>query len=167
SPAPQPAPHHLPSRPQPLTPMSTATNLLVGGDGIPARFILPDRAEPIPYLIDADYLPAGMTQTQAVNAVKTALAAWTNVTSLRYTFAGIQSFGMAAPNVSASDGKLRIQVHDHYNYIGGGGGSGDTLGTGGHSWTIFNLSPGWTTGGNVLTSDFHKTISGYIVLAHT
>ena len=83
--------------PSPLTnPSSTATNLLTDTNGIPARFILPDRAEPIPYLIDADYLPAGITQTQAVTAVQTALAAWTNVTSLRYRFAGLQSFGMAA-----------------------------------------------------------------------
>src|SRR5262249_38178005 len=38
-------------------PVDTATNLLVDASGIPARFILPDRGEPIPYLIDADYLP--------------------------------------------------------------------------------------------------------------
>ena len=128
------------------SPSSTATNLMVGSDGIPARFVLPDRGEPIPYLIDADYLPAGITQTQAVTAVQTALAAWTNVTSLRYTFAGIQSFGMAAPNVTNDDGYLRIQLHDHYNYIGSGGGNGDTLGEGGHAWTILNTTNGWTTG---------------------
>ena len=81
-----------PKGPSPLaTPFSIATNLEIGGDGISARFVLPDRGEPIPYLIDADYLPAGMTQTQAVTAVQTALAAWANVTSLRYQFAGIQS----------------------------------------------------------------------------
>ena len=60
----QPSPQGVPT---PLA-MSTATNLLVGGDGIPARFVLPDRAEPIPYLIDADFLPAGMTLTQAGKA---------------------------------------------------------------------------------------------------
>jgi hypothetical protein len=157
-----------PGGPSPMDiPSSAATNLLVGSDGIPARFVLPDRGEPIPYLIDADYLPAGMTQNQAVTAVQTALAAWTNVTSLRYSFAGIQSFGMAAPNIGSSDGVLRIQLHDHYNYIGGGGGGGDTLGQGGHGWTILNLSPGWTTGGNVIGSDFHKVIRGYVVLQNT
>ena len=157
-----------PKGPQPLTsPSSIATNLLVGGDGIPARFLLPDRAEPIPYLIDADYLPAGITQTQAVTAVQTALAAWTNVTSLRYTFAGIQSFGMAAANVANTDGFLRIQLHDHYNFIGGSGGNGDTLGQGGHAWTILNTTIGWTTGGNVIGNDFHKVTRGYLVLQHT
>jgi hypothetical protein len=147
------------------SPASTATNLLAGSDGIAGRLILPDRGEPIPYLIDADYLPAGITQTQAVSAVQTALAAWTGVTSLRYQFAGIQSFGMAAANVTAADGVLRIQLHDHYNYIGSG--SGDTLGVGGHVWTILNLSPGWTTGGKVMGNDFHKVTRGYIVLQHT
>ena len=127
---------------------------------------MPDRGEPIPYLIDADYLPAGITQTQAVTAVQTALAAWTNVTSLRYRFAGLQSFGMAAANVAASDGVLRIQLHDHYNYIAGGGG-GDTLGEGGHAWTILNTTNGWTTGGSVVGNDFHKVTRGYIVLQHT
>jgi hypothetical protein len=31
------------------TPSSSATNLTAGSDGIPARFLLPDRGEPIPY----------------------------------------------------------------------------------------------------------------------
>jgi hypothetical protein len=147
-------------------PGSTATNLLVGSDGLPARFLLPDRGDPIPYLIDADYLPAGLTLTQAVTAVQTALAAWTNVTSLRYRFAGVQSFGMAAPNVSASDGVLRIQLHDHYNYLGGSSSSGDVLGDGGHAWAINTLSAGWTLGGNVAGNDCHKVVRGFIVLQH-
>jgi hypothetical protein len=148
-------------------PSSTATNLLADTNGIPARFVLPDRGEPIPYLIDTDYLPAGMTQNQAVTAVQAALAAWTNVTSLRYKFAGIQSFGMAAPNITASDGILRIQLHDHYNFIDSGGIGGDTLGEGGHGWTRLDLSSGWTSGGNVYGNDFHRVARGYVVLQHT
>ena len=159
----QPTPQGIPT---PLA-MSSATNLLTGiADGIPARFVLPDRGEPIPYLIDTDSLPAGMTITQATNAVKSALAAWTNVTSLRYCFAGFQSFGVAAPNVNASDGVLRIQLHDNYHYIASGG-TNDTLGIGGHAWASNNLSSGWSTGGNVAGNDFHKVVSGYIVLAST
>ena len=153
-----------PSGPRPLiNATSTATNLLVDANGISARFILPDRGEPIPYLIDADYLPTGITQTQAVNAVKSALAAWTNVSTVRYTFAGIQSFGQAAPNVSTPDGILRIQLHDHYNYTGGGG----ELGRGGHSWNALVLSSGWASGGNVFGNDFHKVLNGFVVLQHT
>jgi len=150
-----------------VTPASSATNLITGSDGIPARFILPDRGEPIPYLIDADYLPAGMTLTQAVTAVQTALAAWTNVTSVRYKFAGLQSFGQAAPDVPSSDGMLRIQLHDHYNYIAGGDSSGDVLGDGGQAWVIQPQSAGWTTGGNVAGNDFHKVVEGFVVLQHT
>jgi hypothetical protein len=158
-----------PSGPVPLgTPVSSATNLLVGSsDLLPARFILPDRGEPIPYLIDADYLPTGISQAQAITAVQSALAAWTNASSVRYQFLGIQSFGMAAANVTAQDGVLRIQLHDHYNYIGGGSGSGDTLGVGGHAWFLDSTASGWTGGGNVAGNDFHRVYNGYLVLAHT
>ena len=162
------APQVHPNGPVPsLSPNSSATNLITGSDNIPARFLLPDRGEPIPYLIDADYLPSGMTQTQAVTAVQTALAAWTNASSVRYRFAGLQSFGMAAPNIAASDGVLRIQLHDHYGYLAGGDSTGDVLGDGGHAWTILTLSPGWTTGGNVAGNDFHKVVRGYLVLQNT
>jgi hypothetical protein len=158
----------LPNNPAPMAnPSSAATNLLTNVSGIPARFLQPDRGEPIPYLIDADYLPASMTQTQAVSAVQSALAAWAGHTSLRYQFAGIQSFGMAAPDVNNDDGVLRIQLHDHYNFIGSGTGSGDILGEGGHGWVEANSPSGWTTGGNVAGSDFHRVSNGYIVLAHT
>jgi hypothetical protein len=147
---------------------STATNLLVDGSGIPARFILPDRRVPIPYLIDAQAWPAAFTQTQAINAVKSALAAWTNVTSLRYVFAGITNFGVAAPNVNASDGVLRVQLHDLYNYIPTSGGGSDVLGKGGHAWIVpSGPSTGWTSGGNVAGNDFHRTVQGYVVLNHT
>ena len=145
-------------------PISTATNLLTGGDRIPSRYILPDRGEPIPYWIDVDYLPSGISQAQAINAVQTALAAWTNATSLRFAFAGLQSFGRAAPNVDAEDGALRIQLHDHYNYLATS--SGDTLGQGGLYWTYYNLTTGWTTGGNVKGNDFHRATGGYVVLQH-
>jgi Matrixin len=161
-------PQGTPSGPVPLAvPISSATNLIVGSDHIPARFVLPDQGNPIPYVIDADYLPAGITQTQAVTAVQTALAAWTNVTSLRYRFAGIRSFGQAAPNITNADGVLRIQLHDHYNYIAGGDSSGDTLGDGGHAWAVFNLAAGWTLGGDVAGNDFHKVVRGFIVVQHT
>jgi hypothetical protein len=146
---------------------SSATNLLVGSDSIPARALLPDRGEAIPYLIDADYLPAGITQTQAVTAVQTAFAAWTNVTSLRYRFAGIQSFGAAAPNIVANDGAIRIQLHDHYHYLAAGSGSGDVLGDGGHAWAVLTLANGWTIGGNVAGNDFHKMVRGYVLIQHT
>ncbi len=102
-----------------------------------------------------------------MNAVQTALAAWAAVTSVKYTYLGIQSFGTASPNIQNGDGILRIQLHDNYHYIGTGTGSGDTLGVGGHVFDAQILSPGWTSGGNVNGTDFHKTVNGYIALAST
>jgi hypothetical protein len=159
-------PQAKPSGPVPaISPSSSATNLMVGSDGIPARFLSPDRGEDIPYFIDADYLPTGVTQSQAIMAVQAALAAWTNVTSLRYKFGGVQSFGMAASDVNIQDGRLLIQLHDHYNVIASSG--GDVLGVGGHGWIISTTPSGWTTGGNVAGNDFHKVTGGSIVIQNT
>ncbi len=148
-------------------PVSTATNLIEDGLGIGSRFLAPDRGETIPYLIDADYLPAGITLSQATNAVQTALAAWTNACSVRFVFAGLQSFGQAAPDVTNLDETLRIQLHDNYNFIASSGGGSDVLGKGGRTGLSLNLTPGWTLGGNVAGNDFDKTGNGYIVLQHT
>lgn len=143
---------------------SQATNLFSGADGLSSRFLQPDRAEPIPVFIDADYLPQGLTREQGLQAVLTALAAWADASSLRFHFAGFESFGMAAGNITLSDGALRIQLHDHYGLITGGG---ETLGRGGSRWSIKNLeSAGWTLGGNVQGNDFHKSVSGWVVIQH-
>jgi hypothetical protein len=157
-----------PPSPPPSGPNVSVTNLLFDASGPAARFTPPDRGEPIPYLVDADYLPAGITTNQALQAVSNALAAWSAVTSVKYTFLGLQSFGQASFNVTNLDGVLRIQLHDHYNYIGGGNGAGDILGQGGQ--TYYNtVLPGtsWTTGGNVRGSDFYLTAKASIVLSHT
>jgi Matrixin len=147
-------------------PQSTATNLMTELGGIPERFLQPDRGEPIPYWIDADYLPAGMTLTQAVTAVQTALAAWTNVTSLRYKLAGILSFGMGVCNMTITDGGLYIQLHDHYGCIEESS-SGDILGVGGNGAVSGNSPSGWTLGGNVAGNDFNRIDGATVVLQHT
>jgi hypothetical protein len=151
--------------PQPLnSPSSSATNFMVGSDGIAPRYLQPDRGEGIPYWIDADYLPSGITLSQAIVAVQTALAAWTNACSVRYRFAGIRSFGMAAGNVPDQNGQLFIQLHDHYGAITGGG---DTLGIGGRTLLVSTTPSGWTLGGNVAGNDFHQTIQGFVTIANT
>jgi hypothetical protein len=159
----------LPAEPEPATYgtaeaalTSAATNLVKGADGLAARFLQPDRGRPIPYLVDAEYLPAGITLSQAVWAVSTALSAWTNVSSVRFEFAGLTSFGQAAADVQSSDQTLRIQLHDHYNYVNGG----TELGIGGSSWKIQNTAAGWTTGGNVGGNDFHATTRGFVIIEH-
>src|ERR1035441_1843749 len=71
------------------SPQCSATNLMLYDGNLPARFLLPDSGQGIPYWIDADYLPAGVSKTQAVAAVEAALAAWSDACSVRYHFEGI------------------------------------------------------------------------------
>ncbi len=140
---------------------TTATNLLLDPVlGLPPRFVAPDRGDPIPYLVDADLLPPGISLSQALTAVSNALAAWKAVAPLNFEFLGVQSFGNSAKYVNASDGILRIQLHDYYGAIP----STDTLGIGGSGYYTNILSPGWTTGGQVLGNDFHLSVRGYVVL---
>ena len=140
--------------------------LVLDDNGLAARFILPDRGEPIPYLVDVDALPAGVTVPQALEAVRTALAAWTSVTSLKFTFEGLQSFGTAAGDIETPDGKLRIQLHDLYGSLAGP----EVLGNGGRRSSlqpdVFN-TVGWGSGGNVAGNEFHLTTGGFVTIAHT
>ncbi|MFO1514208.1 MAG: hypothetical protein U1F83_15055 [Verrucomicrobiota bacterium] len=125
------------------------------------RFLQPDRGEPIPYLIDADALPAGITLAQATNAVQQALNAWTAVTSLKFKLEGIVSFGQAASTITTKDERLRIQLHDNYNVIT----TPNVLGIGGRGASSSPVSGvGWDLGGNVAGNEFMKTTYGYVVL---
>ncbi len=139
------------------------TGLTDRGGGIAARFVQADRGEPIPYLIDADHLPAGITLSQATNAVAQALSAWTAVTSLKFSFEGIQSFGVSADSISTSDEKLRIQLHDDYNAIT----ATSTLGIGGQYTSATLTGAGWGAGGNVAGNEFYKSSCGFVVLERT
>lgn len=139
------------------------TGLTDRGGGIAARFVQSDRREPIPYLIDATSLPAGITLAQATNAVAQALNAWTAVTSLRFKSEGLLSFGQGADTINPGDEKLRIQLHDNYGRIN----SASTLGIGGQYTSSVLLSgAGWGAGGNVAGNEFYKTSSGFVVLEH-
>jgi hypothetical protein len=149
--------------PSPVT-TTSVTGLLVDGSGISARYILPDRGEQVPVLIDAQTLPPGITLTQATNAVHNALQAWANVTTFQYTIEGLTNFGQAASTVTTNDGKLRIQLHDLYGAISGG----EVLGIGGRAYSFNNtLFPGGGYGGRVTSNEFHLTTRGYVVLSHT
>jgi hypothetical protein len=147
----------------PLAVTSGATNVLTGGSGIGHRFLQPDRGEPIPYLVDADTLPSGLSTNNALAAVSNALAAWEAVSSARFSFQGLQSFSQPANSVSADDGVLRIQLHDLWGAIE----DENTLGIGGGSFWTSVIGDDWTTGGEVFGNDFHETASGYVVLNHT
>ena len=138
------------------------SGLLVDGAGISARFLAPDRGEPISVLIDADNLPTGITLAQATNAVNQALNAWAAVTKLKFKIEGIQSFGAGADTITTGDEKLRLQLHDNYNRIN----TANVLGIGGRAGVSSPVGT-WDLGGAVGTNEFYKTSNGYIVLERT
>lgn len=140
------------------------TGLIGYAGGFPTRFVQQDSGDPIPYVIDADNLPTGITLSQATNAVAQALNAWSAVTSLKFRFDGIQSFGMSAYFLDATDGRLYIQLHDNYNFIN----SPNTLGVASAVATSdLAGSAGWGAGGNVAGNEFHQSVSGYVILERT
>lgn len=126
--------------------------------GAPSRFLAQDRGEPIPVIIDNATLPMGMTPAQGLTAVTNALNAWAAVSSLQFKIEGFETFGQAADNIDAGDGKLRIQLHDTFNTVSGS----STLGVGGRSFT---LSTG--SGGQVAGTEFFVSRHGYVVMDHT
>ncbi len=145
-----------------LAPTATP-GLLLDGSPVSRRFIGGDRGEAIEYLVDADALPAGMTQAQALNAVSNAFRAWENVTSLRFKFLGITSFGTVASSVITNDGRIRVQLHDLYGSIGGS----TTLGVGGNGYSIAGDFPNGGMGGNVAGNEFYPVTRGSLVMKHT
>ena len=145
------------------TGLVTYTIPQMGGDTYPGRFIQCDRGEAIPYLVDADFLPAGISQSQALAAVADAFAAWSAASSLKFKFEGLQSFGMPAADVSTLDGRIRVQLHDAYGFID----ISDTLGEGGASATSVALGSHWGYGGAVNGQECHRMKRGYVVMKHT
>jgi hypothetical protein len=138
--------------------MSSLTTGMLGG--INTRFLQPDRGEPIPVLIDADSLPAGMTLAQATNAVIQALNAWAAVTSLKFQIESIGGFGQGADTITTPDEKLRIQLHDNYGSIN----TANVLGIGGRNASSAPSPAGWNIGGNVAGNEFRQSTYGYVVL---
>jgi hypothetical protein len=143
---------------------SSATNLLTDASNIPTRFVTADRGEAIPYLVDATYLPAGITVSQALTAVSNALNAWAAAAFVRFQFEGLTNLGAPASGVQINDGRIRIQLHDAYNVINSAG----TLGIGGRAYHSTTAgTAGWTSGGQVSGNDYHQTLRAYVVLEHT
>ncbi len=136
---------------------------LLTSSGVSRRFTAGDRGEPIEYLVDAAALPAGLTAEQALGAVSNAFQAWANVTSLRFKFAGLTTFGAGADTISTNDGRIRMQLHDLHGRIT----SSSTLGVGGNSFSISGAFPNGGMGGNVNGNEFHPVTRGYGVMKHT
>ncbi len=146
----------------PVAALNTTGLLVDGSSGVPSRYLQPDRGEPIEYLVDDTTLPTGLNQTQALAAVGNAFAAWAAVTGIEFKFAGLQSFGQASPNVAISDGRIRVQLHDLYNFIT----STSTLGRGGRNYSISGTFPNGGMGGRVVNQEFYPNLRGYVVLNH-
>ena len=75
---------------------------LIETNGVSSRFTRPDRGEKIGYIVDAQTLPAGISQSQALGAVSNALNAWSQVSSVQFVYEGLQNFGVAAANVNST-----------------------------------------------------------------
>ena len=130
----------------------------------PMRFITPDRGDPIPYLVDTNFLPAGITPAQSLIAVSNAFSAWAGVSSFRFVFLGTQAFPTNAAAINTNDGIIRIQLHDAFHFIT----TPNVLGKGGSYFTVGLLSgANWGPGGNVAGTEFNQSVCGFVVLQHT
>ncbi|HAV62085.1 MAG TPA: hypothetical protein DCY13_06935, partial [Verrucomicrobiales bacterium] len=139
------------------------TGLFVDGStGVPSRYLPPDRGEPIEYIVDVATLPAGMTQGQAMAALTNSLNAWSAVTSLQFKFIGFETFTQASPTITIKDGRLRIQLHDSFNYIS----NPSTLGIGGRNYAVSSAFPNGGMGGRVNAQEFYPNNFGYVVMNH-
>lgn len=132
---------------------------------LPARWVAPDRGEPIPYIVDATVLPAGVSLEQALTALENAFAAWTAATGVTFRFEGLQDFAAASPDVLVRDEKIRVQLHDTFGYIASSG----TLAIGGREWSSVEgaLSMSGGGGGQVAGVEFHRAVRGYVVVRHS
>jgi len=137
----------------------TPTGYFENASGVPCRFITCDSGLPIPCLVDIDptKLPAGTDATEALAIVQDALDAWSEVSSLKFQIEGTVIFGSRADTIAASDGKLRIQLHDTFNAIP----SIDTLGIGG-----VGITGTAGSGATIAGRTFLKLTRGYVVLNH-
>ena len=147
-------------------PVASATASYASGyssfNGAPGRFTRCDDGGPIPYQVDTEELPLGISHAQAMQAVEEALAAWSAASGLVFALESNVNFGQGSPFMTSSTEKIFIQLHDKYNVIGGS----STLGIGGGSLTSSGTFPNGGIGGNVAGQEFQRRTKGYVVLNH-
>lgn len=148
--------------PPPVKTMDASGLLVDGTSGVPSRYLLQDRGEPIEYLVDAQTLPTGLTVQQCLGAATNAFAAWSAVTGITFKFAGLQNFGQSSASVSTNDQRIRVQFHDTYNYIT----NTSTLGRGGRQYSYLLIFPSGGEGGKVSGQEFYANTCGFVVLNH-
>ena len=132
--------------------------------GSSARYTAPDRGDPIPYIVDMETLPAGITSNDAMAAVSNAFGVWSDAAALTFVYAGTENFGQSADSMTNRDGGIYVQLHDLYDGLP----SKTLLGFGGHSFR-FNTNgyPGGGLGGRVGSNEFDVITRGYTMLNHT
>jgi hypothetical protein len=139
-------------------------NFLSASTGFSSRFLQGDRAETIKYVVDMDTWPVGITSNEALSAVSNAFDAWSGTTTLSFKFDGVESFGMAAPDLNNDDGRIYVQLHDTYNHIA----PSDILAQGGRAYTYSpDTWPDGGTGGRVGTNEFDRSTEGFLVVEHS
>lgn len=145
--------------------VTTSGFLEDGGSGfVPGRFTAADRGEPIPYIVDKSTLPAGISETFAMQSVEKAFKIWGDATGLKFKFEGYETFSQDVSSISNSDKKIRIQLHDNFNIDADGN---NVLGRGGRfvSFSTDNITTGGS-GGVVDGLSFHESTNGYVLLDH-
>lgn len=145
----------------------SSTSALNGPGGVTAseaftapahRFPAVDSGQVIPVLLDLSTRPAGISEAQALTAVKNALAAWENNSEARFYIEETTVFPRSASSINNGDGKIRLQLHDNYNEIPD---SSSTLGVGGSYFSGTDR-----TGGEFGGNAFRRSSNGYVVLNH-
>ncbi len=131
--------------------------------GASRRFTTADRGEAIEYIVDADALPEGITRNQALNSLRRAFDLWSSVTSLKFSFGGITSFGQPAASAGLKDGRIWVQLHDLYGVIQ----DPVQLGVGGNDFLISSIFPKGGMGGNVAGVEFFPVTQGYVTIKHS
>lgn len=121
--------------------------------GVPARLTRGDSNQLIQVEVDSEFLPSGISQTQALAAVRSALDAWQDTSSLQFQITQNYNFDTAASAMDGGDNILHIQLHDTYDPIA----DSSTLGVGGGS--LYSSS-----GGTINGIAFATAASRYVVL---
>lgn len=121
----------------------------------PGRLTLGDAGQTIQVEVDSQFLPSGISQAQALTAVRNALDAWEDASSLSFVISRNYNFGMASSAMDGEDRVIHLQLHDTHDPIAGG----STLGVGGGSISSAD-------GGTVNGIGFNTALSRYITLNH-
>ncbi len=122
------------------------------------RFPASDAGQSIAVLVDLSTRPAGVSEQQALTAVRNALDVWEANSGARFCIESTTAFPASASSINNSDGKFRIQLHDNYNEISD---SSSTLGFGGGFFSGTNQ-----TGGEFGGNSFRRSSNGYVILNH-